>query len=616
MNPFNALLPLLFVAAVSNSTAQPQAIAAKQSPKIIQNNEELPPLHRFLSIHRVTPADFQAILAAGNDINVRDSEGNTLLHKPELLNNINLPLAELIAAGADINARNHQGITPLMIHAGIDKQRFFVQLLEAGADVHAHDKNGKTAADYAAERYCAYNYIRLSMVAKGKAETSHVTGLLHTLARTANRCYNPAQQKEYISKLEELLAAGADVNIPDWNGTSYIFHALHWYRDCRPLELALKYGGDINTRNGEGNTLLHLSAGNSTRLLLNAGADPNAVNTVGNPVITQVIANFRTRGEDDVSNADVTVELLLEAGANPNAADTEGNTAMHHLIQGMDCGNIIRKLAATGADINARNKAGATPLMLGAAYGWSKTLCVLLKLKPELNCRDNRGLTAMHYAALNGHTPSTIREAGASTGNALEDAIMLNNSQEVQQLIDNGANVNAAGAHDYAPLHWAAACGNADIVRMLLAAGAKPDVQNNDGHTPLQLCFISPFHINSECVALLLEAGSNPNVKARDNDELLIFAAARNAAVLEHMLRKGISPDIKDSEGTPLIFHATSYRYAPDTPVKVLLNAGVDIFAKNAEGKDVFEADLIMEYEIFKALDEARQKRTPEDERQ
>ena len=152
---------------------------------------------------------------------------------------------------------------------------------------------------------------------------------------------------------------------------------------------------------------------------------------------------------------------------------------------------------------------------------------------------------------------------------------------------------------------------------MLLQAGADPNAKDNSGTTPLQLCFYRYYgviRIHEECVRLLLEAGSNPNVKSRENDEPLIFSAARHSVVLELMLDKGISPDIKDSEGTPLIFHATSYRDTPGEPIKVLLNAGVDIFAKNAEGKDVFEADLIMEEPIFRTLNEEREKRTPQGE--
>ena len=152
---------------------------------------------------------------------------------------------------------------------------------------------------------------------------------------------------------------------------------------------------------------------------------------------------------------------------------------------------------------------------------------------------------------------------------------------------------------------------------MLLQAGANPNAKDNSGTTPLQLCFYRYYggiRIQEECVRLLLEAGSNPNVKSRENDEPLIFSAAQHSTVLELMLKKGISPDIKDSEGTPLIFHSTSYRYTPGEPIKVLLNAGVDIFAKNAEGEDVFEAGLIMEEAIFRTLDEEREKRTPQGE--
>lgn len=258
--------------------------------------------------------------------------------------------------------------------------------------------------------------------------------------------------------------------------------------------------------------------------------------------------------------------------------------------------------------------------MLGATQDWSKTLASFLKNHtPDLNARDNRGLTAMHYTAeRTGTSPTTIAEAGGSTGNALEDAVLLNNIAEIERYIAAGGDVNAKGNHGSTLLHWAAACGHKEITSMLLQAGADPNAQDNSGTTPLQLCFYLNYEvirIHEECVRLLLEAGSNPNVKSRENDEPLIFSAARHSGVLEIMLNKGISPDIKDSEGTPLIFHATSYRYAPSGPIKVLLNAGVDIFAKNAEGEDVFEAGLIMEEPIFRTLDREREKRAAQGEK-
>ena len=78
-------------------------------------------------------------------------------------------------------------------------------------------------------------------------------------------------------------------------------------------------------------------------------------------------------------------------------------------------------------------------------------------------------------------------------------------------------------------------------------------------------------------------AGVEFTVYNASGDAVAVIVTDKNGVATTELL------SIKDSEGTPLIFHATSYRYAPDTPVKVLLNAGVDIFAKNAEGKTDFE---------------------------
>ncbi len=584
-------------------------------------------LHHIIT-HRgsIRLADaMRAIIASGTDLNVRDQEGNTLLHLPEakVLN-----IIDLVQAGADINATNNEGTTPLMVHARDNQSPLFIQLLEAGADINRRDNKGKTAADYAAEKFCKYNYARLHTAAAGKPELGHVTGLLHELKWDSRyQTHDRSKNEQYLSELRSLLAAGADPNIPDWTGEPFIFQAVNYYygnTGTQALEEVLKHGGDVHVRDKYGNTPLHSASGNSTKLLLAAGADPNAVNNKGAPVITHVITEIIWRNWNDwpacICMADLTVKHLLAAGANPNAADAQGNTALHYFLQGYDCADIVNELIARGADINARNKDGATPLMLGATQDWSKTLDSFLKNHtPDLNARDNRGLTAMHYTAeYAGTSPTTIAEAGGSTGNAQEDAVLLNNIAEIERYIAAGGDVNVKGSHGSTLLHWAAACGHKEITSMLLQAGANPNAKDNSGTTPLQLCFYRYYgviRIQEECVRLLLEAGSNPNVKSRENDEPLIFSAAQHSTVLELMLNKGISPDIKDSEGTPLIFHSTSYRYAPGEPIKVLLNAGVDIFAKNAEGKDVFEADLIMEESIFRTLDEEREKRTPQGEK-
>ena len=57
----------------------------------------------------------------------------------------------------------------------------------------------------------------------------------------------------------------------------------------------------------------------------------------------------------------------------------------------------------------------------------------------------------------------------------------------VRALVAHGADVNAAGAAGYTPLHVAASRGNAELVRFLVASGARTDAKMDDGKTPADL---------------------------------------------------------------------------------------------------------------------------------
>ena len=72
------------------------------------------------------------------------------------------------------------------------------------------------------------------------------------------------------------------------------------------------------------------------------------------------IGIFREPGDRDPANA---VKLLLEAGANPNAVSPKGDTALHIAAHDGKLGP-LRELVAGGADVSARNAAGQTALQL------------------------------------------------------------------------------------------------------------------------------------------------------------------------------------------------------------------------------------------------------------
>lgn len=125
----------------------------------------------------------------------------------------------------------------------------------------------------------------------------------------------------------------------------------------------------------------------------------------------------------------------------------------------------VRTLLARGADPNARDDEGRTPIFSAVLGGSVALLGLLLETKADVNARDERGATALHVAA----------------EEVLPEAATL--------LIGRGADVNAQDEEGNTPLGRAvfSARGRYEVVRLLLKAGAADDVPNKAGETPRQL---------------------------------------------------------------------------------------------------------------------------------
>ena len=99
-----------------------------------------------------------------------------------------------------------------------------------------------------------------------------------------------------------------------------------WRGNTEAVQTLLDEGADINAKDAEGNPILReaIWRGHTeiVRFLVESGADVNAKDTEGNPILHEAV----WRGHTEI------VRLLVESGADVNAKDTEGNSMLHEAV--------------------------------------------------------------------------------------------------------------------------------------------------------------------------------------------------------------------------------------------------------------------------------------------
>jgi len=424
-------------------------------------------------------------------------------------------IQKLLKDPAAVKATEADGTTPLHWAVRADDMETSKALLNAGANASAANRYGVTPLSLAAVNG---NAALIEALLAAGASANTVVSKGQTVLMTAARTGNPAAARVLIEH-------GADVNARE---SQLGETALMWAASENQAEvvtLLASRGADINARSstiqfpkdrfGLEGVLTILPHGNWTplmyaardggvdaaRALAKAGAEVNATDPDGTTALILAIMNAHY----DTANA------ILEAGADPNITDKAGMAALYAAVDMSSLGevygmpprkvndtlkptDVMSRLIAKGAIVDALLKsptlqrnhtpgegqlgAGTTPLMRAARNGDFAAMQILLAAGADPTLKQPRGTTALMMASGLG------RGLGVFAKDYGTEADLR---QAVELLVERNVDVNASTDDGITAIHLAAQGGLDSIVRVLAKAGARLDVKDKRGRTPVDM---------------------------------------------------------------------------------------------------------------------------------
>jgi len=407
----------------------------------------------------------------------------------------------------------------------------------------------------------------------------------------------PAASSGHLDIVKLLLKEGADVNAKDKDGITALMEASI-QGHVKIVDYLIKEGAEVDATANSGVTALWLASGEGkvdvVKALLKKHADPNNARADNiSALMTAAVGG----------HADVT-KLLLENGADARFADGDGVTALMNAAENGTT-DVLKLLVesksakqdedAKGRYVDLVSNTGFTALIIACAHGHTDAIKYLLTdAKVDVNAMHETHVTPLMYAAASGHIEAMkllfdlgkvdVNEMHSNGGSALLEASTGGAGEAIKFLLEKGAKPDLIDMDGVTPLHAVTSKGDLDGTTALLDAltkkmskaelGEHINLPSHSGGTAVMFAAAGG---HPKCTKLMIDNGADVNAIAVARPDYL------------EKLAKMIEDGTVDPNEDPHVDGVTAVHVAAEEGhlecVQLLIDAGADVTVLDDEDR-------------------------------